>query len=128
MKVLGKKDILDADDKYVEPLEIPEWGGSVYIRRVSGRERDRFEEMVTDDKQKVTIKNFRAKFAVMVLCDEKGIPLFEYKDAPLLGSKFGGALDKVLEAGRRVNGISEQDVEKMVGNSDAGQSEDSGSD
>ncbi len=43
MGLLTKDDILGADDLATEDVEVPEWGGCVRVRALTGTERDAFE-------------------------------------------------------------------------------------
>src|SRR5262249_54462608 len=40
---LSKDDILKAADNEPEEVDVPEWGGTVLVRGMTGRERDAFE-------------------------------------------------------------------------------------
>jgi hypothetical protein len=37
--MLDRKSILDRNDSKIEEVPVPEWGGSVYVRVLSGAER-----------------------------------------------------------------------------------------
>jgi len=80
-KFLSANDILKAEDIVTEDVEVPEWGGSVCIKTLSGTERDAFEEGYSEQK----MKNFRARFLVLTLCDEAGERLYEDSEADELG-------------------------------------------
>ena len=53
-KILSKADILRADDIKTIEVAVPEWGGSVLLRGLTGRERDLFEESILDQTGKKT--------------------------------------------------------------------------
>ena len=127
MAALTKAQILQADDLGCERVEIPEWNGHAYVRVLSGAERDAWEESILGDDDKVSIKNIRAKFAIAVLCDGKGQPMFTDADAEPLGKKSAAALDRVFDAGRKLNRLRAEDVEELAKNSGGGQSESSAS-
>lgn len=120
--------ILAADDAQVVPLPIPEWGCTVHLRVLSGADRDRFEESCQEDPKtgRKRLGNFRARFAVLALCDEKGHRLFADADVDLLGKKSAAALSRILEAGMKLNLLTVADVEELEGKSASGQSNDSG--
>ena len=40
---LNREAILAAEDLPRELVEVPEWGGAVYVRALTGAERDQFE-------------------------------------------------------------------------------------
>ena len=48
MKLLSRDEILAASDLTKELVEVPEWGGSVYVRAMTGTERDSYEESVLE--------------------------------------------------------------------------------
>jgi len=115
MPVLNRDAILSVDESdMLEAVEIPEWKGIVYVRVMSGAERDSIEEEMSGDKR--TLKNFRARFAVKVLSDERGTRLFSDSDADKLGTLSGRALDRILKVGLEVNGFSESAVDELEKN------------
>lgn len=131
MEYLTRDVILQADDLLVEDVEVPEWGGVVRVRGLTGAERDDFEASVVEQRGKKTrlnMQNFRAKLVVRAAINGDGQRLFSDKDAPLLGRKSAAALQRVFEVAQRLSGLSDEDVEELVGNFDEGQSEDSISD
>lgn len=120
--------ILAADDARVVPLHVPEWACTVHLRVMSGAERDAFEAATQGDPKtgRKNLVNLRARFAVLVLCDEKGNRVFQDADAIALGKKSAAALDRILDVGGKLNGLSASDVEELEGKSASGQSGDSG--
>jgi hypothetical protein len=125
MAYLTRDVILQADDLLVEDVEVPEWGGVVRVRGLTGAERDDFEASVVEQRGKKTrlnMQNFRAKLVVRVAINGDGQRLFTDKDASLLGRKSAAALQRVFEVAQRLSGLSDQDVEELVGNFDEGQS------
>lgn len=114
--MLTKDAILGAVDSAAEAVEVPEWKGTVYIRVMSGTERDAFEGSVTKD-GKVTVENIRAKLLVKTLSDETGKRLFTDADLAALGAKSGRVLDRLFAEAKRVNGMTKNDVEELVKNS-----------
>ena len=121
MKNLTRDDILNADDIKTEKVEVPEWGGDVFIRTMSGAERDDFEGSLIRGK-KTNLANIRAKLCALVAVDADRKRLFSEKDISALGRKSAKALDRVFSAAQKLNGISSEDVEDMVKNSGIDQS------
>src|SRR4051794_20112140 len=118
--MLTKDQILSASDLPTEPVQVPEWGGCVYLRTMSGTERDSFEQGIVDARKSGTeLVNIRARLAVKTVCDQSGTRLFTDDDADALGKKSGKALDRIFEVAQRLNGIGEKDVEELEGNSGA---------
>ena len=115
MPALGKDGILGAQDVRVESEEVPEWGGTVYVRSISAEDRDAFEASVNDGK-KSNLANLRARLLVRCLCDENGERLFTYSDAAALGKKSGAVLNRLFDRARKLNGMTDSDVQELEGN------------
>lgn len=131
MAYLTRDAILQADDLLVGDVEVPEWGGVVRVRGLTGAERDAFESEIVElrgRKAKLNTQNFRAKLVARSVVDEDGQRLFSDRDAQLLGQKSASALQRVFEVAQRLSGLSETDVEELIGNFDEGQSDDFTSD
>ena len=120
MGTLSKSQILSATDLPIEAVEVPEWGGTVHVRTLSSYERDQFEAAtvkVRGRKTEPNLANLRARLACLVICDEKGKPLFDVtEDARMLGDKSSKALDRVLAVARRLNGMDDEAVEEAAKN------------
>ena len=125
--VLSKDQILEADDLKRETIATPEWGGDVLVRELRGRERDAFEEGSMDSKRNISMANMRARLVAMSAIDEEGERLFSSKEAAALGDKSATALNRLFEVCCRLSGITESDVDKLEGNSEAAPAVKSGS-
>ncbi len=117
---LSKDQILEADDLQNQEVDVPEWGGSVYVRSMTGADRDAFEaSMVTvnpDGSRTPDMRNLRAKLVALTLVDEAGNRLFEVADIPRLALKSAAALERVFEAAQRLNGLGVKAEEDAVKN------------
>lgn len=125
--MLTKEQILNANDSKIEAIDIPEWGGQVFIRTISGTERDNFEQSIIKGKE-TDLTNLRAKFCVLVICDENGNRIFNDNHVSVLGKKSAAALDRIFDAGRKMNGMTDSDVKELEKNSGTIQPGDSTSD
>lgn len=115
MPVLNKAAILAAKDQKMTSVDVPEWGGSVNIRVMTGTERDRFEgEFVGGNK---SVDMVRAKLVAKCLCDEDGNRLFTEQEIPALGEKSAAVLDKLFTQCMKLNRFTKEDVEDLAGNS-----------
>lgn len=113
MSVLTRAAILESSDLPVEAVDVPEWGGTVSVRTLTGAERDRFElEVLGSSKQ-----NIRARLCAYAMADDSGMALFTPADVEALGRKSAAALDRVFTAAMRLNAIGGQDVEGLAKNS-----------
>jgi len=114
--MLNRDAILNIDDLPRELVQVPEWGGDLYVATLSGTQRDAFEQSMQGKKNKLNLDNVRARFAVLTIVDEHGKRLFSDGDAKVLGEKSAAALDRVFEVSQRLNGFSSQDAEDLAGN------------
>ena len=129
---LTAKAILEADDTgKLERIELPEWGegAHAYIRVMTGAERDGLEASSIGQGGTRNMQNFRARVASMVLADKDGKRLFQNPmDIPKLGNKSSIPLDRIFDAGFKLNRLSDDAVEAEAKNSESVQNGDSGSD
>lgn len=119
MAVLTRDEILTANDKRSERVDVPEWGGEVIVRSLSGTERDAFEASITERRGRrvdVNLENLRARLVALCVVDEAGQTLFYPSDVALLGEKSASALQRVFNTAQRINGFSDQDVEELTKN------------
>lgn len=124
MSCLSASQILAANDVKVEAVEVPEWGGTVYVKTLRGTDRDLFEESLSKEKD----KPFRCRFLVMTLSDEKGNLLFKPDQIAALGEKSSLVLNRVFDKAWEVNYFSPDKVEELGKDSPSGQSDGSTSD
>ena len=112
LMLLGHDDILKADDLPTEIVDVPEWGGEVKIRCLTGEERDEWEasQMVLRGDQYVRDSaNLRAKLVAASIVGEDGEKLFTRQDVYALGRKSGAALDRVFEAATKLSRLTAED-------------------
>jgi len=124
---LNKEQILGAKDIKIEKISIPEWGGDVFIKGMTGSERDKFEASIVEmrgSQQKLNMVNVRAKLACYCLCDEKGERLFSDAEMLDLAKKSASSLQRIFDTAQRLSGIGDADVESLVKNSESAQAED----
>ena len=117
--MLDREAILGADDLPRELVDVPEWGGSVYVRSLMGHERDDVEQRVREQRTRDgQMKQAGVKALVVALCvsDEAGERLFTAEDAMALNEKSGAALDRIWQVAARLNHLLPEDVEELAGN------------
>lgn len=122
MTLLGRDAILSASDATTEDVDVPEWGGTVRVRGLSGTERDQFESSMLVKRGKhrdVSLVNARAKLVSLAVIDENGERVFSDSDVVALGHKSAAALTRVYEVASRLSGLSDEDVDELEGNSGA---------
>lgn len=126
LALLSKDAILAAEDLATEVVPVPEWGGAVTVRSMTGVDRDAFESSINriekdpstgQDKQVRDLDNFRARLCAATMVNANGKLLFPNpEDVVKLGKKNSKALDRVMKVAQRLNGIGAEDVEQLVKN------------
>lgn len=123
--------ILEAKDLPVEAVNVPEWGTTVYLRGMTGSERDGWEaEQYALSRGGVAgrdLQDFRARFLVRCLCDADGVLLFSASDAATLGKRSSAVLGRLYDLARRLSGLTKADEDTLLGNSEGAPSGASGS-
>lgn len=120
-KRLSKAQILEVDDRPETEVEVPEWGGVVFIRALSGTDRDSWEQSVLEqhgEDVQVNMAGARAKLAALSIVDADGERMFSEDEIDELSKKSGRALDRIFSAARKLNGITKEDVDELVGKSE----------
>lgn len=114
---LTRDAILAAKDIKIEEVSVPEWGGKIYVKGMTGAERDRFESSLIEirgKKQTTNLSNTRAKLAALTVCEKNGILLFTEADVHALGEKAAAPLNRIFEVARRLSGLSDEDVAELT--------------
>jgi hypothetical protein len=119
MGYLSREAILDADDRRYDDVECPEWGGTVRIRSISGRQRDEYEQSLIEQKgrdRQMNLRNARAKLIVLCAVGEDNRPLFTADDLRQLSAKSAKPLDRLFTACQKLVGLSDDDVKSLTEN------------
>lgn len=125
MPLLNRDAILAASDLVYKDVDVPEWGGTVRVRGLTGAERDQYEQSVMIQQGKRTrmnLLNARAKLVALTVVDDAGKRLFSDQDIEVLGAKCATALERIFDVARELSGLSENDLEELEKNSVAGPS------
>ncbi len=139
MSALNREEILGADDIQVELIEVPEWGGDVWVKGMTGQERDKFEDELiirstvgkgrkTTQVSEVSLADIRAKLCSMTICDKDKTRLFTEKDVKALSKKSAAALQRVFEIAQELSGITDDDIDELVEELEESPFDDSASD
>ena len=114
--ILSREQILAAQDLASEEVPVPEWGGTVRVRMMTGAERDALGASLLGADKKVDMSQYRIRLLAACLVDEAGLPLFGPDEVGLLGAKSGVALDRVYRVAERLNDVGAGAVEAAQGN------------
>ena len=130
---LSREDILNAQDQETEDIEVPQWGGSVTIRSLTGTERDHYESTLVSYQRDaqgrpqvkaIELDNLRARLISLVAIDDKGARLFTTADVLALGEKNANALDLLFQAAQTLSRLTAPAIEaakEALGNAPSGE-------
>lgn len=106
-----KEKILSAPEPNLalQPVEVPEWGATVYLKGWTGKEREVFEKEFGDFDDAGS--NVRARVLVRCLRDESGALIFTDEDAAALGEKSAGPLGMLFGKVMTFSGLRKVDAE-----------------
>lgn len=122
-KYLTKGQMIDMADRVYEDVLIPEWKNQyVCVQSLTAAEKDQFESGMTQFRQignrmvaTPNLVNMRARLVAMCVVDPQTHErVFGDGDVPELGRKSAAALDRIVEACKRLSRWSDNDLEKMA--------------
>lgn len=89
-----------------QAITIPELGGDVFIKTLTAKEREDYEDSLKD----VPENSVRATIATQVVCDEKGKLLFTPEDVEALNNGSAKVLMRIFAKFNEINGVSEDEA------------------
>jgi hypothetical protein len=114
---LTAEQILDADDRPTETVDVPEWHGKVLVRGMDGHGRDEyFAAMAVQQGKRVVqdVSNASAKLCSRCIVNPDTLePAFTQQQVDALGRKSAAALERVGQVAARLSGLSEEDMEEL---------------
>ena len=130
MGTLTREMALQANRFEMIEVDVSEWGPingetgkpdptTVFVRELSGKEKDAFEAgmvSIKGRKQKANLEDLRARLAVLVCCDEHRNPIFGPEDIAWLTTRSVRPLQRILNAAKELNDISDEDEEELIKN------------
>ena len=87
--------------------------GSVYVRGLNGRERAEIERMVTGRKTDAELSHVREWALSRCICNDKGVPVLDDKDAERLLELPTMLLDELFRNVWELSGMRLDDVEAL---------------
>lgn len=134
-ELLSRDLLLQKDDLQIEKVELSR--GHVFVREMTGKEKDIWEQSMLKQtggggrgkvEYETTLEDFRAKLAVVTVCDSEGNLLFKPTDVKLLNASMSASnMEKIVNVAQRLNAISEKDKDELLKNSEADQENSSSS-
>ena len=125
MTKLTKDDIFKADDLPTKDMDIPEWGGMLTIRTLTGAERDEWESAFVNQ-DKINMRGLKARLIQLTVMNGDGQQMFTKADLQKLNSKSASVIDRIFEVSQRLSGLTKKDVDELVGNSETAPTDASG--
>jgi hypothetical protein len=130
MNVLTRDQVLNNSRFERVEVDVTEWGAIdsatgkpaktiVYVRELSGREKDTFEAGLVSlkgRKHKINLDDIRARMAVLVCCDADGKAIFTPDDVEWLTQRSVRPLTRIYNAAKELNDLSEEDEEELLKN------------
>lgn len=105
---LTRDQILSANDRKVIAVDIPEWGGQVYVRSLNAREALKHDaELKALSEQQAETEAVLAAQLATYLCDENGSLMFTKEQASGLLDRNPVALKRIVKAGMVANGFED---------------------
>jgi hypothetical protein len=129
-KILDKQIIVQVKDQVLELVEVPEWGGAIYVRSITARERGLIEAGAakykeTKGKDDSFARTFSLKMVAQSICDETGARLFDDSEIELLAGKNAAVVARISDVAQRLSGFSKEDLEELEKNSGKAEAGDS---
>ena len=112
---LSKDAILSAGDLTPTPMDVPEWGGVIYIRSLTGGEWDACEMERASVRKRPSEGHYAAHVCVRGIVDENGKPLFAVTDFEKLQQRNLNTIQRVALAILELSGATanaQGDIEK----------------
>ena len=120
--ILTRDAIVAIDDCEKVRVAVPEWGGDVYVRVMSGVQLSKVQEFKGKNDLDTLVH-----ILTICLCDESGKSLFKRDDVKLLEGKSGVVLVRLANLAMSINGIGDDAEEELGKNSEAALGDASGS-
>ena len=116
---LTKEQILATSPKLKE-VEVPEWGGSVFIRPVTLEEQGKLADLGARHEKSsaaVRIRHCTLSLLQWTVCDEDGKPLFTAEDlAGLMNKSSASAFLRLQDAVLKYSGLTEESRRELEKN------------
>jgi len=117
MAFLTREMIEKASELKTKVVTVPEWGGDVLIRELTGTERDAYEASLMADKRggKPKVENLRARLVGRCMVDGATMQrLYSDQEVLVLGNKSAAVLDRLFDVCRELSGMTTEEEDKAA--------------
>ena len=127
MAVLTREQVLAAQDRKPELVSVPEWGGELWVRGLSAKDRGLYElwtvqasaskagieqgEMTLDH---VALTRVRLISLCVIVDESDTAPLFTEADVAALAEKDSAPVERLFDVAARLSGLSRKDADKLT--------------
>jgi len=115
--------IIEADDIEMRRVPVPEWGGAIYMKSMTGQDRDNYIGLVQarmvgsgDDRKISDYSGLSSHLLQKCMAKKDGSPLFSPAQVRDLQKKNSGVLNRLQTIAQEMNGLTDEEVEKYAGN------------
>ena len=115
VKDLTAAEIFAAADSKPLPVDVPEWGGRVYVRVFNLDDRAEWHALA-GEADEVTRADMAVNLVAVAACDANGVRMFSADDRPLLRGKAGSAIERIALAAARLNRLTDSAAKDAAGN------------
>lgn len=108
MTNLSRQQILAAAPQ-LYPIEVPEWGGTVYLRPITLAEQGKLADLGTKYEKAGLLEKLRRitmQVIVWVTCDSAGAPLFTVDDIDVLMERSAGSINRLQDEISKISGLT----------------------
>ena len=116
MKDLTRNDLLNAPTLVIEPFDIPTLNGRVWIKALSQKDVEEWEQS-NKDKDGKTVAGYRGRLLLRCLCDKVGNPLLRADDAERFFTQLNHWIGPLFDKAFEVNTMSRAAVDDVKKNS-----------
>ena len=119
MSLLDRNAILNGEDRPTQDVPVPEWGGTVRVREMTGDQRTKYEQLTlkrSESDGEASADNIRAIVVAACVVGEDGAPMFTQEDVAALGGRNWRALDRVFKVCIALSGANEKSTEEAAKN------------
>ena len=127
-RLLSKFDIFEASNQQREKVEIPEWGGYVYVTAVSAADWVSFQDETAkgkDEGGKADASLWMGRVLARTIVDEDSQRLFDDADAEELMKKPLTIINRLFRASDKLNDFTGRGLQNAEKNFEAGAGGDS---
>lgn len=120
MDFLTKEDILAVKDLQTEEVEV--WGGKVFVRELTQKERTDLEISSYRSRDKgekaedEALRNFKLELVIKATVNENMEQLFVEADKEWLNKKSANSITKISDVAMKLAGFRAEDVEDLTKN------------